>query len=88
MLPFFAAAIVGGIGKPIGAIIGGFTIAFSEISLTYAYKKFFKYIVPEQWAPDSLLQILSTDYKFAVSFVILVVVLIIRPTGILKGRTI
>ena len=88
LLPFFAAAIVGGIGKPFGAIIGGFTIAFSEISITYAYKKFFKYLIPEGWAPESLLQILSTDYKFAVSFVILVLVLIIRPTGILKGRTI
>ncbi len=88
LLPFFAAAIVGGIGKPLGAIIGGFVVAFSEVSITYAYKKFFKYLLPEDWAPDGLLQLLSTDYKFAISFIILVLVLLIRPTGILKGRTI
>ncbi len=88
LLPFFAAAIVGGIGKPVGAIIGGFVVAFSEISITYAYKKFLKYLVPENWAPEGLVQFLSTDYKFAVSFLILVLVLLIRPMGILKGRVI
>ena len=31
---------------------------------------------------------LGTDYKFAVSFIILVVVLLIRPTGIFRGRVI
>ncbi|HER27596.1 MAG TPA: branched-chain amino acid ABC transporter permease [Rhodospirillales bacterium] len=88
LLPFFAAAIVGGIGKPVGAIIGGFVIAFSEISITYAYKKFLTYLTPESWAPEGLVQLLSTDYKFAVSFIILVVVLLIRPTGIVKGKVI
>lgn len=88
LLPFFAAAIVGGIGKPVGAILGGFVVAFSEVAITYAYKKFLKYMTPESWAPEGLVQFLSTDYKFAVSFIILVLVLLIRPTGILKGRTI
>jgi len=88
LLPFFAAAIVGGIGKPLGAIIGGFVVAFSEVTITYAYKKFLKYVVADDWAPDGLVQFLSTDYKFAVSFIILVLVLLIRPTGILRGRTI
>ena len=88
LLPFFAAAIVGGIGKPVGAILGGFVVAFSEVTITYAYKKFLKYLGPDGWAPDGLVQLLSTDYKFAVSFIILVLVLLIRPTGILKGRVI
>ncbi len=88
LLPIFAAAIVGGIGQPVGAILGGFVIAFSEIMVTYAYKKFLTYLVPESWAPDSLVQLLSTDYKFAVSFIILVVVLLIRPTGIIRGKVI
>ena len=88
LLPFFAAAIVGGIGKPVGAILGGFVVAFSEVTITYAYKKFLKYLGPDGWAPDGLVQFLSTDYKFAVSFIILVLVLLIRPTGILKGRVI
>ncbi len=86
LLPFFAAAIVGGIGQPVGAIVGGYVIAFSEVTVTYAYKKFLKYLVPDSWAPEGLVQLLSTDYKFAVSFIILVVVLLIRPTGIIRGK--
>ena len=88
LLPFFAAAIVGGIGKPVGAILGGFLIAFSEMTITYAYKKFLGYLLPKSVEPEGLVQLLATDYKFAVSFVILVLVLLIRPTGILGGRTI
>ena len=88
LLPFFAAAIVGGIGQPVGAIIGGYVIAFSEVSITYAYKKFLKYLVADDWAPEGLVQLLSTDYKFAVSFIILVVVLLIRPTGIIRGKVV
>jgi branched-chain amino acid transport system permease protein len=88
LLPMFAAAIVGGIGSPIGAVVGGFVIAFSEVMVTYAYKKFFIYLMPESLEPSGLMQFLSTDYKFAVSFIILVVVLLIRPTGIFKGQSI
>ncbi|MAD95250.1 MAG: branched-chain amino acid ABC transporter permease [Rhodobacteraceae bacterium] len=88
LLPIFAAAIVGGLGSPIGAIAGGFVIAFSEIMVTYAYKKFLKYLVPESWEPDTLVQLLSTDYKFAVSFLILLLVLLFRPTGIFAGKSI
>ncbi|MEO0545406.1 MAG: branched-chain amino acid ABC transporter permease [Pseudomonadota bacterium] len=86
LLPMFAAAIVGGVGHPVGAILGGFVIAFSEVTVTYAYKKFLTYIVPDGFEPDGLMQLLSTDYKFAVSFIILVVVLLVRPTGLLKGK--
>jgi branched-chain amino acid transport system permease protein len=86
MLPIFAAAIVGGIGNPFGAFLGGYVIAFSEILLTYAYRKFFVYILPESLEPNSLIQLLSTDYKFAVSFSILVIVLLFRPSGIFKGK--
>ena len=68
LLPIFAAAIVGGIGSPIGAVVGGYVIAFSEIMVTYAYKKFFTYLLPETLEPQGLVQLLSTDYKFAVSF--------------------
>ena len=88
LLPIFAAAIVGGLGSPIGAIAGGFVIAFSEIMVTYAYKKFLKYLVPEGWEPETLVQLLSTDYKFAVSFLILLLVLLFRPTGIFGGRSV
>ena len=86
MLPIFAAAIVGGIGNPFGAFLGGYVIAFSEIFVTYAYKKFFMYVLPESMEPNTLVQLLSTDYKFAVSFSILVIVLLFRPSGIFKGK--
>lgn len=87
LLPIFASAIVGGIGSPVGAIVGGFVIAFSEVMITYAYKKVFTYLVPADWAPETLAQLLGTDYKFAVSFMILVIVLLVRPTGIFAGKT-
>ncbi len=86
VLPIFASAIVGGIGSPFGAVVGGYVIAFSEIMVTYAYKKFFVYLLPSSLEPSGLVQLLSTDYKFAVSFSILVIVLLIRPSGIFKGR--
>ena len=85
MLPIFAAAIVGGIGNPLGAFLGGYVVAFGEILITYAYKRFFTYLLPEGYEPNSLMQLLSTDYKFAVSFSILVIVLLFRPSGIFKG---
>jgi len=86
LLPIFASAIVGGLGSPLGAIAGGFIIAFSEVTVTYAYKKVLYYTLPSDWAPEGLTQLLSTDYKFAVSFVILVLVLLLRPTGIFGGK--
>ncbi|MEM6748750.1 MAG: branched-chain amino acid ABC transporter permease, partial [Pseudomonadota bacterium] len=52
LLPMFAAAIVGGIGQPVGAVVGGFVIAFSEVALTYAYRRVFAYLGPESWELD------------------------------------
>jgi branched-chain amino acid transport system permease protein len=88
LLPIFASAIVGGLGSPIGAIAGGFVIAFSEVTVTYAWKKVLVYLLPERWEPDALVQLLSTDYKFAVSFAILVVVLLFKPTGLFRGQAV
>ena len=88
LLPMFAAAILGGIGQPVGAVVGGFVIAFSEVALTYAYRQVFVYLGPEGYAPGGLMQLLETEYKFAVSFFLLVVVLLVRPTGIFRGRII
>jgi len=88
LLPIFAAAIVGGLGSPLGAIAGGFVIAFSEVFVTYAWKKVLTYTLPETLAPDGLVQLLSTDYKFAVSFIILLVVLLFRPTGLFRGKSV
>ncbi|MGL4308969.1 MAG: branched-chain amino acid ABC transporter permease [Paracoccaceae bacterium] len=88
LLPIFASAIVGGLGNPLGAVAGGFLIAFSEVGVTYAWRKVAGYVLPESWMPEGLMQLLSTDYKFAVSFAILVAVLLFRPTGLFKGKSV
>ncbi len=88
LLPIFASAIVGGLGSPLGAIVGGFVIAFSEVTVTYAWKKVLVYLLPDGMGPDNLVQLLSTDYKFAVSFAILIIVLLFRPTGIFAGKSV
>jgi branched-chain amino acid transport system permease protein len=88
LLPIFAAAIVGGLGSPLGAIAGGFVVAFSEVALTYAFKRVLGHLLPETLAPEGLVQLLSTDYKFAVSFLILVLVLLVRPTGLFRGQSV
>ncbi len=87
LLPIFASAIVGGVGNPLGAIAGGFIIAFSELVVTFAYKKVLGYLLPTGLAPEGLAQLLSTDYKFAVSFMILIIVLLVKPTGLFSGKT-
>ncbi|TFL16801.1 branched-chain amino acid ABC transporter permease [Jannaschia formosa] len=88
LLPIFAAAIVGGLGNPLGAIAGGFVIAFAEVTITYPLKKVLGYAMPGGWEPEGLVQLLSTDYKFAVSFVILLIVLLFRPTGLFAGKSV
>ncbi len=88
LLPIFASAIVGGLGSPLGAIAGGFVIAFSEVTVTYAWKKVATYLLPDSLEPSSLVQLMSTDYKFAVSFVILIIVLLFKPTGLFKGQSV
>ena len=88
LLPIFASAIVGGLGNPLGAIAGGFVIAFSEVTITYAFKKVLIYLMPDSLEPTGLVQLLSTDYKFAVSFTILIIVLLFKPTGLFKGKSV
>ncbi|MDO5631512.1 MAG: branched-chain amino acid ABC transporter permease [Paracoccus sp. (in: a-proteobacteria)] len=87
LLPIFAAAIVGGLGSPVGAIAGGFIVAFSEVAITYPWVKIAGYLFPD-WQPGGLLQLLSTEYKFAVSFIILIAVLLFRPTGLFRGKSV
>lgn len=65
LLPVFAAAILGGIGRPYGAIAGGIIIG----------------LVQEYSTP-----FLSPAYKPAIAFALMILVLIIRPTGIFVGR--
>ncbi len=86
MLPIFAAAIVGGLGSPLGAIVGAYIVAFSELIITNAWRKIGGYLFPDSWLGDGLYQALSTDYKVAVSFTILIIVLLFRPQGIFGAK--
>lgn len=86
LMPMFAAAVVGGLGSPLGAVIGSFIVAFSELIITSAWKKILGYLVPADWLGDGLYQALSTDYKVAVSFTILSMVLLLTPQGIFGGK--
>ncbi len=72
LLAMFAAAVLGGIGKPMGAIAGGLIIGLAEELSTY------------NWIGDNPL--ISPSYKSAVAFLIMVVLLIFRPQGLFKGR--
>jgi branched-subunit amino acid ABC-type transport system permease component len=73
LLPTFAATILGGIGKPYGAIAGGLIVGLAEEMST----------IPV-WGGASLL---DPSYKAGVSFAILVAVLVFRPTGIFRSPT-
>lgn len=88
LLPIFAAAIVGGLGHSYGAIAGGFLIGFAETLAVFNWAillRPFKSGLPE-WFPKDL-SIVPTEYKLTVAFVILVIVLLVRPTGIFKGAS-
>jgi branched-chain amino acid transport system permease protein len=62
----FAAAVAGGLGNPMGAIVGGLLIGIVE-SLTSGF--------------------IASGFKDAMSFVLLILVLILRPQG-LVGRAV
>lgn len=72
LLPMFAAAILGGIGKPYGAVVGGLVIGIVEEMSAYP------------WFGDAPL--LAPGYKAGVAFAIMVIMLIWRPQGLLRGR--
>lgn len=63
-LKAFIAAVLGGIGNIVGAVIGGFLLGLAEILIVA--------LVPE-----------LAQYRDAFAFVILIVVLLFRPTGIM-----
>ena len=88
VLPIFAAAIVGGLGQAYGAIAGGFLIGFAETLAVFNWSVLLRPLqplLPEWLEIPAKLAIVPTEYKLTVAFVILVVVLLWRPTGIFKG---
>ena len=87
LLPIFAATIVGGIGQPYGAILGGYLVGFCETLSIFNWSVLLRPFQGLLWFDLPVtIQLLPTEYKLIVPFVILVIVLIYRPTGIIKGR--
>ncbi len=89
LLPIFAAAIVGGVGRPYGAIAGGLLVGFSETIAIFNWSILFRPMAP--YLPDwfeipSRLAFVPTEYKIIVPFVILIAVLIWKPTGLFRGQ--
>ncbi|MCL2895065.1 branched-chain amino acid ABC transporter permease [Brenneria tiliae] len=65
LLPMFSAAILGGVGRISGAVVGGFIVGIAEeISVLF----------------------LPAEYKMVSAIAILLLVLLIRPTGIFRGK--
>ncbi|MDF2980553.1 MAG: high-affinity branched-chain amino acid transport system permease protein LivH [Devosia sp.] len=88
VLPIFAAAIVGGLGQSYGAIAGGFLIGFAETLAIFNWSVLLRPVAGSlPFELPGTLAIVPTEYKLTVAFVILVVVLLWRPTGIFKGAS-
>jgi branched-chain amino acid transport system permease protein len=65
LLPSFAAAVLGGVGSPVGAVIAAMVLGVAQELST---------------------PLLGFTYKIALAFIVLVLILAVRPTG-LFGRT-
>jgi branched-chain amino acid transport system permease protein len=93
VLKAFIAAVIGGFGSIAGAVLGGFVLGFLEVLVT-ALSGIGDLLpagsVPpevrtflQQWLPSSL-----ASYRDAVVFIVLILVLLVRPQGILGRRDI
>ena len=65
LLPMFAAAILGGVGRVEGAVVGGLIVGVVE---------------------ECSVLFLPSEYKAATAFVILLLMLLVRPTGLFRGK--
>jgi branched-chain amino acid transport system permease protein len=65
LLPMFAAAILGGVGRVEGAVLGGMIIGIAE---------------------ECSVLFLPSEYKSALAFAVLLLMLALWPTGLLRGK--
>jgi branched-chain amino acid transport system permease protein len=63
----FAAAILGGLGNPVGAMLGGIIIGIIESSSAL---------------------FISSSYKYAITFIVTILVLMVKPTGLISEKMI
>ena len=71
LLPLFAATILGGIGSPQGAFVGAMIVGITQ--------EVFAVVGPDIG--------ISSGYKFSVAFVILTLILLLRPRGLFGAKT-
>jgi branched-chain amino acid transport system permease protein len=87
LLPIFAAAIVGGVGHIYGAVLGGFVVGFAESLAVFNWAVILRPMAKAmEWDLPRNLAFVPTEYKITVPFFILIAILVLRPTGILKGK--
>jgi branched-chain amino acid transport system permease protein len=77
LLPVFAAAILGGLGNPLGAVAGALLIALTETVVTNAN---FGWLVGQDMA------FLPVAYISAASFLILLLALLFKPYGLFDRK--
>jgi branched-chain amino acid transport system permease protein len=65
LLPLFAAAILGGIGSPWGAVLGGLILGLAE---------------------SFSVLLIGAEYRAATAFVVIIAILLVRPTGLFGAR--
>lgn len=65
LLPMFAAAILGGVGRIEGALLGGLIVGMVE---------------------ELSVLVMPSQYKAATAFAILLIILLVRPRGLLNGK--
>lgn len=76
LLLIFASVILGGIGSAYGAMLGGLVIGLAtDISIPYL-----------QWLDTHAGLVNGAAYNPAIAFIIMVIVLLVRPEGILGTR--
>ncbi len=72
LLPMFAATLLGGVGRPYGAVVGGLIIGLAEELSSY------------HWIGNDAL--LNPGYKQGVAFAIMIGILLWRPSGLFRGK--
>jgi branched-chain amino acid transport system permease protein len=91
VLKAFIAAVIGGFGSIAGAVVGGYVLGFLEVLVTAlagigdllpqgSVSPEFRAFL-QQWLPSEL-----ASYRDAVVFIVLILVLLVRPQGILGRR--
>lgn len=75
LLPLFASAILGGVGSPQGAFFGGMIIGMVQEVAVSVHLNFIRDGFP------------GPGYKFSVAFIILILILLLRPRGLFGAKT-